>query len=343
MNSQNIGKYKKNNVFCQKNIMYLILNITLNDLRCKKRFLCISLFLLLLVIELFFFWENESIALMVINGPILFLFYSLFRFEKIISSEEMVIHLVIPFLYICLFNSVFSHYKLYSVGIPSISLITYGILILIYGVRYKVDLHISVWIKYLSWFLIVLGILSLVLYLRREDIINVQFCVYQYVIAILIFTIIYTLLLISNLIIFSIKQTSKLVQGSMKQQTENLMVDITSPHWKLISDYFSTSTDYLNPNFSFEDFSLKIKMEKKVLTTVLNRELKISFYNLLAIKRIEVAKNLIETQSKIYTLEYIMIESGFRSKSTFNRSFKKIMGITPSDYREKCFKIEADV
>lgn len=343
MNSQNIGKYKKNNLFCQKKIMNLILNISSNDLRCKRRFLCISLFLLLLVVELFFFWENESIALMVINGPILFLFYSLFRYEKVIRLEEMAIHLVIPILYLFLFNTVFSHYKLYSVGIPSILLIVYGILILMNRGRYKVNLHISVWIKYLSLFSIMLGILSFVLYFRRENIFNVQFCVYQYVIAILIFTIIYTLLLISNLIIFSIEQTSKLVLGDMKEYTENLMMDTTSQHWKSISEYFSTSTDYLNPNFSFEDFSLKMKIEKKVLTRILNQELKISFYNLLAFKRIEVAKNLIETQSEIYTLEYIMIESGFRSKSTFNRNFKKIMGITPSDYREKCFKIEANV
>lgn len=343
MNSQNIGKYKKNNVFCQKNIMQLILNISVSDIRCKRRFLFISTFLLLLIVELLFFWKTESIVLVAFNGPVLFLFQSLFINEKANSLEEIAIHLVIPFLYLCLFNSTLSQYELYSFGIPAILLCVYGILILVKGVKHKVDLHISVWVKYLSWFSIILGVLSFVLYLRRENIVNVQFCVYQYIISVFVFTIIYTLLLISNLIIFNIKENSKLLKDSKEEERQNMTIDITTKSGKLVSEYFSVSKDYLNPNFSFEDFALQMGMEKKVLTSVLNHELNISFYNLLALNRVEMAKKLIETQSEIYTLEYIMIESGFRSKSTFNRNFIRIVGMTPSDYRERYFKTEANV
>ena len=38
---------------------------------------------------------------------------------------------------------------------------------------------------------------------------------------------------------------------------------------------------------------------------------------------------------KNYSLEGIAQESGFKSKSTFNTLFKKMNGITPSEYRKK--------
>lgn len=343
MDSQNIGKYEKKNVFCQKNIMQLILNISVIDVNNKRRFFFISTFLLLLIVELFLFWKTESIMFIVFNGPVLFLVQSLFSNKEANNSEITMIHFIVPFLYLCLFNPVISQFKLYVFGIPSILLCVYGVVVLLKGTKHKDDLYIGVWLKYLSWFSIILGGVLFVLYLRRESIVNVQFCVYQYVIFILVFTIIYTLLLISNLIIFIIKENSKLIKESEDEVRQNMTVNTTTKSGKIILEYFSTSKDYLNPNFSFEDFALKLGMEKKVLTKVLNRELNISFYNLLAFKRVETAKKLIETQSEIYTLEYIMVESGFRSKSTFNRNFIRIVGMTPSDYRDRYFKTEANV
>ncbi|MBR6828759.1 MAG: AraC family transcriptional regulator [Prevotella sp.] len=35
-----------------------------------------------------------------------------------------------------------------------------------------------------------------------------------------------------------------------------------------------------------------------------------------------------------YTLEQIATESGFQSISTFRRSFQKLKGVTPSEYRK---------
>jgi AraC-like DNA-binding protein len=49
--------------------------------------------------------------------------------------------------------------------------------------------------------------------------------------------------------------------------------------------------------------------------------------------RIEYAKAQIDSGSnKAITLEALSLESGFSSQSTFIRSFKNVVGSTPSDY-----------
>ena len=64
-----------------------------------------------------------------------------------------------------------------------------------------------------------------------------------------------------------------------------------------------------------------------------------SFYEMIASYRIEESKSILADPSKIHhTIEDVADDVGYNSKSAFNRSFKKIEGITPSEYREKRMK-----
>ncbi|MBQ9334148.1 MAG: helix-turn-helix transcriptional regulator [Lachnospiraceae bacterium] len=56
-----------------------------------------------------------------------------------------------------------------------------------------------------------------------------------------------------------------------------------------------------------------------------------NFYDYLVIRRIKTAELLL-TQPK-YTITEVALQSGFSSISTFNRTFKKLKGCTPGDYK----------
>ena len=71
------------------------------------------------------------------------------------------------------------------------------------------------------------------------------------------------------------------------------------------------------------------------LTTYLNRNLGMNFNQYLTQHRISESIRLLESRTKReMTIEQIMYEAGFNSKSVFNTAFKKKTGKTPSAYRK---------
>lgn len=322
--------------------MRVNLNISLEAPLSKRRFLYASLFLVVLIVEIVLFWRFKSIVLMVFNGPLLYLFSLLFIDEQKVSVERAMAHFVMPLLYVFLLNSVLSQNGLYTVGVPFLSLVVYGCFVLLNDHKYELDLQISVWVKYMGYLLIILGIILFVYYLRVEEVVSLQFDAFQYTIIILVFILVYTLFLLSNLVIYNRKYACP-NSIEVEESGVNVVTNNALRHQMLLSDYFKTTKNYLKPDFSYDDFVSDIGIEKKDLSIILNKELNISFFNLLALKRIEMAKKLMKEKSDIYTLEHIMLEAGFQSKSTFNRNFKRIVGMTPSEYRDVYLKKEVNV
>lgn len=273
--------------------MRVNLNISVENPLNKRRFLYVSLFLVLLIVEIVLFWRFETIVLMVFNGPLLYLFSQLFVDEddRKLSIERTVTHFVTPFLYVCLLNSVLSQNSLYTIGIPFLFLALYGGRILLNDRKSQLDLQISVWVKYMGYLLIILGIILFVYYLRMEDIVSLQFDAFQYTIIILAFIVVYTLFLLSNLVIYN-RRYAFSDSIKMKGTEVTIITNNTLRYQELVSNYFKSSKNYLNPDFTYDDFVREIGIEKKDLSIILNQELNISFFNLLALKRIEKAKEL---------------------------------------------------
>ena len=72
---------------------------------------------------------------------------------------------------------------------------------------------------------------------------------------------------------------------------------------------------------------------KHRISELLNNELGKSFYDVINEYRVnEAIKLLDEGKHKDYTLEHIAEKSGFNSKATFYRIFKKNTGKTPNKY-----------
>lgn len=90
---------------------------------------------------------------------------------------------------------------------------------------------------------------------------------------------------------------------------------------------------YLDPRLSLDKLSLYTSLPKTTISNYLHNVLGYSYYEWLATYRIRHALKLLEKSSLDYKLEAIAYESGFSSKTTFNRYFKDIVGVLPSLYR----------
>jgi AraC-like DNA-binding protein len=101
---------------------------------------------------------------------------------------------------------------------------------------------------------------------------------------------------------------------------------------ELIDKIFSEKKIYKDPNLKLELFAKKIHVSARKLSIVINEITENSFSYLLNHYRIEEAKKLLESSSDAISIEKIYLNTGFNSRSTFNRVFKSFTGVTPKEY-----------
>ena len=90
---------------------------------------------------------------------------------------------------------------------------------------------------------------------------------------------------------------------------------------------------FLNVDLSVALLSNKLSINGKYISQSINECSGMNFNNYVNFKRIEYAKGLLrDSFHKTLTIEGISNKSGFRSKSTFNATFKKLEGDTPTHF-----------
>ncbi|NNE26190.1 MAG: AraC family transcriptional regulator [Saprospiraceae bacterium] len=90
---------------------------------------------------------------------------------------------------------------------------------------------------------------------------------------------------------------------------------------------------FLDPLLSISRLSELTQIPQYKITLLLNQSLKKSFYEFVNEYRVNKAKQLLASEKvQQYSILGIADESGFNSKASFNRVFKKTTGLTPSQY-----------
>jgi len=90
---------------------------------------------------------------------------------------------------------------------------------------------------------------------------------------------------------------------------------------------------YKQQELSIGDFAEMLETHPNYLSQVINEKTGKSFYDFINSYRVEDFKKLIaDPKNKQFTLLTLAYQSGFNSKSSFNRYFKKQTGQTPTQY-----------
>jgi AraC-like DNA-binding protein len=99
------------------------------------------------------------------------------------------------------------------------------------------------------------------------------------------------------------------------------------------------SKPYLNRDLTIFDLSAQTGISRHYITQVLNEYYGKNFFSFINEYRVkEAADRMANIKFMNYTILAIAYDSGFNSKSAFNKIFKEQMGVTPSDYRENLLK-----
>ncbi len=93
---------------------------------------------------------------------------------------------------------------------------------------------------------------------------------------------------------------------------------------------------YLDPDLTMKKLAQKLKIPNNLLSRLINVRYKKNYNDFINYYRIQEARKLLtDPRERNNTISDIMYRCGFYSKSTFNTAFKKVSGMTPSQYRKK--------
>jgi AraC-like DNA-binding protein len=99
-----------------------------------------------------------------------------------------------------------------------------------------------------------------------------------------------------------------------------------------VEDHLITEQPFTNPDLSLEALAKELNVPVARLSLAINKVLKKTFYELINEKRVQKSKILLKELSEQNTIEYIAYQSGFNSRASFYRAFKKHTDITPTEY-----------
>jgi len=106
-----------------------------------------------------------------------------------------------------------------------------------------------------------------------------------------------------------------------------------------LQDVLKVENLHFDPEISLSALSRKLGTNEKYLSQLFNHHLKVSFTDYINTLRInEACRRFSDPGLKNRSIDQIMWEVGFRSRSTFYTAFKKVTGITPAIFQKNALK-----
>lgn len=122
----------------------------------------------------------------------------------------------------------------------------------------------------------------------------------------------------------------------IKEKSKSKAPEIHQETLAVIKSRMTEHKDFLNPKLSLKTFAAACKLPARTISEHINHGAGKTFLDFVNECRVEEVKRLMkEEASKSFTLQSLAFDSGFNSKASFNRVFKKFTGLTPSEYQSK--------
>jgi AraC-like DNA-binding protein len=132
---------------------------------------------------------------------------------------------------------------------------------------------------------------------------------------------------------FDAAHVINVVQERIKYQKSALKEDDATKIHVQLKSLMKTEKLFKNPELTLGDLAERLGVHQNTLSQVINSFEQKHFYDYINELRIEEFKELVlMEESQKYTLLSLAFDCGFNSKTTFNRTFKKLVGMSPKDY-----------
>ena len=133
------------------------------------------------------------------------------------------------------------------------------------------------------------------------------------------------------------KESLVLEQKQEKYSGSRLKESEARLYLEKLNNYMATEKPYLKPDLNLPQLAKEVNIPSHYLSQVINENIGQNFFDFINRQRVEDVKYKIsDPRYTNFSILGIAFESGFNSKSAFNRVFKNITGLTPSEYKKSC-------
>lgn len=130
------------------------------------------------------------------------------------------------------------------------------------------------------------------------------------------------------------KEQQLIVEEKTKYSGSGLKEDEAFRYSKQLIEFMQSEKPYLNPDLTLQQLASQVNISPHYLSQVINEQFKANFFEYINRFRVEEVKSRINNPKfDSFSLLGIAFDSGFNSKSAFNRIFKKFTNQTPSQYK----------
>ncbi|MFK8007869.1 MAG: helix-turn-helix domain-containing protein [Saprospiraceae bacterium] len=132
------------------------------------------------------------------------------------------------------------------------------------------------------------------------------------------------------------KKNKKVLSPTLTKKYSNKRIDDETANelLKKLKKVITEKEIFKNPNLKLKDLAAEIEIPAHQLSQLLNDNLGKNFALFINEYRIQAAQKILATNHQ-FSLEGIGQEVGFSSKSTFFATFKKMKGVTPSQFKNQ--------
>lgn len=268
-------------------------------------------------------------------APLLY-FFSRYVVKKQVFTLKRDIYHFAPFFIYLFLNIVGIFYSIESLILENIVSILYYTQAITYTLFSYYLIHtkgesskIQIWIKNL----LVCFLLVWVMFLTVRLSFSFGYKTLSYIFKVLG---VITLLILANftiaIAIFSPDIFYKGLRVIRKSKNENII--LTKENYNKIVQVMSENMLYTNSNLKLVDLANEVGFTERNTSLLIKHFYQSNFYEFVNSFRIEQAKKLFIEEQDSLTIAEVLYDVGFNSKSVFNTTFKKKVGMTPSEYKK---------
>lgn len=118
-------------------------------------------------------------------------------------------------------------------------------------------------------------------------------------------------------------------------QKSTVSAEVLTSYELKLKQMMTDRSVYLDAELTLEKLAILMEIPKHHLTQLFSVRIGRNFYQYVNLFRVAYACHLLKDKALDFKLEEIGFQSGFNSKTSFNRYFKAQMDCTPSDYKEQ--------